>query len=155
MATNTRTPQEILQRISDVADDDFFGFRVEVLVEALPYEHAKAWLDDSVTAVEWAAAAAETHTAETYYQFALGKIRDHRGISAGRSVDKLSEYAWLLGCDDVVAAMGAAEYEQYGAPKVKAFALAMELTWPADNLALERMAAGLPCVDGCENGCGL
>ncbi|WP_301547102.1 hypothetical protein [Micromonospora sp. C95] len=39
-----------------------------------------------------------------------------------RSVDKLGELAWLLGRDDIVAAMDHAGYPMYGAPKVKAFA---------------------------------
>ena len=69
-------------------------------------------------------------------------------------MEKLIEYAWLLGRDDVVAAMEAAEYTNYGAPKVKAFAEGMGFPWPTDDPGLTRMADGLPCADDCLNGCG-
>ena len=72
----------------------------------------------------------------------------------GISVEKLTEYAWLLGRDDVVATMNRADYVQYGAPKVKAFALGLGLPWPEDDEELERMAYGEPCQPGCEGGCG-
>src|SRR5262249_50912769 len=39
----------------------------------------------------------------SYLAFAFGKAADHRGISAARSVQKLTEYAWLLGVDELVA----------------------------------------------------
>ena len=91
--------------------------------------------------------------ASRYLDFAIGKIRNHRGISASRSVDKLTEYAWLLGRDDVVTAMEAADYPQYGAPKVKAFAEGMGWEWPSTP-DLARMSQGLPCEDTCADGCG-
>ena len=97
--------------------------------------------------------------ARDYLIFAVDKIEDHRGISAGRSVDKLREYAWLLGRDDVVSAMETASYEQYGAPKVRAFGEGMGwgfLEHGADSYRdrLERMSQGIPCTDPCEEGCG-
>lgn len=85
--------------------------------------------------------------------FALGKILNHRGISASRSVDQLTEYAWLLGRDDVVQAMQDAAYPQYGAPKVKAFGEGLGLEWPGTE-PMRRMADGLPCSDDCWQGCG-
>lgn len=149
----SRTQEEILARIEAVKAEDWMGFHAEVLIDALDYEHAKPFLKDGVTAEEWEPARSGRSTAAGYLEFAIGKIQAHRGISASRSVDKLTEYAWLAGRDDVVAAMGAARYEQYGAPKVKAFALGMGLPWP-DDPELERMANGLPCEDGCPSGCG-
>jgi len=89
-----------------------------------------------------------------YLAFAIRKVVDHRGISAERSVVKLREYAWLLGRDDAVVAMDAAAYPQYGAPKLKAFALAMGLPWPTDDIVLEHMASGQPCSPNCWEGCG-
>jgi hypothetical protein len=150
-----RTQDEIVARIEAVADEDFMGFRTEVLVTALDYEHARAYLKPEVTYEEWEVDRPSDLDAQArgYYGFALGKIRDHRGISASRSVAKLSEYAWLLGRDDVVAALEAAEYAQYGAPMVKAFAAGFGLDWP-DEPELTRMAAGLPCEPGCDWGCG-
>jgi hypothetical protein len=157
----SRTQDEILQRITAVADDDFLGWRRQVLIEALDYEHARGYLPDT-TADQWAGlrTADVEQAAREYLTFAIGKIVDHRGISASRSVDKLTEMAWLLGRDDVVAAMDAADYPQYGAPKVRAFAEGMGWPWPGDvgerdAAALARMVDGLPCEPDCGEGCGL
>lgn len=122
--TVTRTPAEILARIEG-AEDDLFGWVPEVLVPYLDLESARPLLKDAVTAQDWAeyakTPAAVEADARDYYEFALGKIENKRGISAERSVIKLREYAWLMGRDDVVAAMDEAPYPQYGAPKVAVF----------------------------------
>lgn len=153
----TRTQDEIVARIADVEAEDWFGFRREVLIEYLDYQHAKPYLKPEVTGEEQAGQTTRLGSVEAeakhYLEFAIGKIENHRGISANRSVDKLGEYAWLLSRADVLAAMDAADYEQYGAPKVKAFALGMGWPWPADVVGLNRMADGEPCVGGCEDGC--
>lgn len=151
--TTTRTQDEVLARMAAAEEDDFFGFKREVLVMALDYEHAKPYIKEGTTEAEWPPTdfAAE---AAGYLQFAIEKILDHRGISANRSVDKLTEYAWILGRDDVVAAMDEADYPQYGAPKVKAFADGMGLPWPADDAGLARMVQGVECEPGCVSGCG-
>lgn len=150
---SARTQAEILERMKAVADEDYLGFKREALVTALDFEHAKPFLRDDVTADGWEQIDPEK-AAKAYYEFALGKIDNHRGISAGRSIDKLTEYAWLMGRDDVVEAMSAAPYPQYGAPKVKAFADLLGLEWPEDE-GMQRMARGLPCEPGCQIGCGL
>lgn len=150
-----RTQDEILARIRDIAGEDFLGFRTEVLLTALDYEHARRFLRDGATPEQWAAEQVTDveAAAKNYYEFALGKIRDHRGISASRSVEKLGEFAWLLGRDEVIAAMEAADYPQYGAPMVAAFGAGLGLSWPTDE-AMVRMASGLPCEDDCYEGCG-
>lgn len=152
-----RTQDEIVARIEAVKDDDWLRFRREVLIPALDFEHAKPYLRDGVTADQWHDGVRHEQIeaeAKDYYEFAAGKIRDHRGISAKRSVEKLAEYAWLLGRDDVVEAMDAAEYPQYGAPKVKAFGDGFGLVWADGDPELQRMGEGLPCVDECMSGCG-
>ncbi|GII88216.1 hypothetical protein Ssi03_62060 [Sphaerisporangium siamense] len=154
--TTTRTQEEILTRIQAVSDEDLLGFRLQVLLGALDFEHAKPFLKPDTTAEDWKAAPSSAEIleeAQGYYEFALGKIRDHRGISATRSVEKLGECAWLLGRDDVVEAMAEADYPQYGAPKVKAFADGFGLAWP-DSEDMARMAVGEPCTPDCREGCG-
>ncbi len=155
MTTTTRTQDEIVARIAYA--DDMFGFDREVLVESLDYPHAKPYLKPEVTEEDWLKDSGPDRdlakAAADYFTFALGKIENHRGISASRSVTKLREYAWLLGRDDVVAAMDEADYAQYGAPQVKAFGDGLGLDWPASD-DLVRMAQGLPCEPGCESGCG-
>ncbi len=163
MSELTRTQEEIVARVDALArgEDDFFGFRLEVLVYALDFEHARPFLRDGVTADVWKTTSRESieNDARDYLAFAVGKIVGHRGLSASRSVEKLGEYAWLLGRDDVVAAMDEAGYENYGAPKVRAFAEGMGWSWSVlvsegDALLLDRMASGLPCVPDCDDGCG-
>lgn len=154
--TAVRAQGEIVARVRAVADEDVLGFQREVLVDALDFEHAREFLKADCTQEEWGEVPdADVLLAEAreYYVFALGKIRDHRGISASRSVSKLTEYAWLFCRDDVVTAMDAADYAQYGAPKVKAFGSGFGLAWP-DDPAMKRMADGEPCEPGCSGGCG-
>lgn len=126
----TRSQDEIFARAQ--AADDMFGWAHEVLLPYLDFEHAKPILNDGVTADEWAKHASDHakvgEAAREYHLFALGKIEAERGISAERSVIKLREYAWLMGLDAVVAAMDAAPYPQYGAPKVAAFAAGLGFT---------------------------
>lgn len=152
-----RRQGEILNKIYGIARDDLLGFRREVLTSSLAFEYALPFLVEGVTAATWAEQSltdpAELFEAAVeYYEFALGKIQGHRGISAERSVQKLTEYAWLLCRDDVVSAMEEADYPQYGAPKVTAFAAGFGLPWPDDE-DLARMAAGDPCTSDCASGC--
>lgn len=161
-----RTQEEILSRYRELADgrEDFFGFRREVLASSMTGDTLRQTgldLEESTLAAAPLTPPENlSGEASGYLEFAIGKIINHRGISASRSVDKLGEYAWLLGRDDVVEAMSAADYAQYGAPQVRAFAEGMG--WPfldatgdeVDRRALERMSAGDPCEPECEMGCG-
>jgi hypothetical protein len=158
-----RTQADILARYRAAAADpaDVLGWRREVLALAMTAESLAAAVPDLevVADTQMTRGEVEQH-ARSYLDLAVDKIVWHRGISAARSVQKLAEYAWLLGRDDVVAAMDAAEYEQYGAPKVRTFAVGMG--WPFLDLAdgpddlerLERMSTGRLCVADCANGCG-
>lgn len=161
--TAARTQDEILARIHAVGADDILGWRQEVLIGALDYDHAKLGrLKPGTTAEDWDEARITDveQAARDYLTFAVDKILHHRGISASRSVEKLGEFAWLLGRDDVVEAMAAADYPQYGAPKVRAFATGMGWPWPGDGVdprdaaGLARMVQGLPCEPDCAGGCG-
>lgn len=156
--TIARTQAEILERISAVKPEDLLGFRQEVLIGALDFEHARPFLLPEVKAEEWVHPHSADVQARDYLSFAIGKIDAHRGLSAGRSVEKLREWAWLFGRDDVVSAMDSAPYENYGAPKVLVFAGGMGWAdtweWAADE-GVKRMARGLACSPfGCDEGCG-
>lgn len=121
--TVTRTSAEIYARAQ--AADDFLGWAREVLLPYCNYDTVRPLLNDGVTVEQWerdaSNRAAVGEDARDYYEFALGKIEAERGISAERSIIKLREFAWLMGRDDVVAAMDEAPYAQYGAPKVAVF----------------------------------
>ena len=164
-----RTEAEILARIEEIraAKADWAGFRQEVLLSALSWEAIQPYLRKDLTPEEIAdvrdnrtdrdEAWLLAESAE-YYGFAIGKILDHRGISAGRSVEKLTEYAWLLGRDDVVEAMEEAGYVQYGAPKVMTFGKLLGFQPPTnmspdEMLALANMLQGKPCSEDCSGGC--
>jgi hypothetical protein len=125
-----RTSAEIFARAQ--AADDAFGWAQEVLFPYCDYETVLPILMDGVSPEDWAKEAEDPAmvraVARSYYLFALGKIADERGISAERSVIKLREYAWLMGRDDVVAAMDVAPYPPYGAPKVAVFGQLMGYT---------------------------
>jgi hypothetical protein len=157
-----RTQQEIVARLQHVraGGEDLYGFQQEVLLPALDFDHARPLLHQSVTRTKWRQTVDLESQARAYLEFAIDKIIDHRSNSAWRSTVKLAELAWLLGRDDVVAAMHAAGYPCYGAPKVKAFAdglgwrLAETVEDGQPRRALIRMAQGQQCDPaGCQRGC--
>lgn len=154
--TATRSQDDILARFRDAEGkgEDMFGWRREVLASAMTLATLRMALPDET--IDAHAPALVEFAARAYLAFAIGKIEGHRGISASRSVVKLREYAWLLGRDDVVSAMDDADYPQYGAPQVKAFADGMAWPWPRHAVdGLNRMARGEHCdPGGCGSGCG-
>ena len=87
----------------------------------------------------------------TYMAFALGKAEDHRGLSAGRSVDKLRAWAWVL-CDDDRFREGQQPYRNYGVPILKAMCEHYGFDFPQHG-PLQAMAQGLPCRPDCNEGC--
>lgn len=87
-----------------------------------------------------------------YLNFAFGKALDHRGISAGRSVQKMTEYAWLLCLDEAVAfAEDDNNYPNYGVPVLKHMAKALGVGMPHE---IEKWEDGAMCNSHCEEGCG-
>jgi hypothetical protein len=162
MSTTTttlpRSQEQIAARIESIKADDFFGFRREVLLGSLDFEHARPFLKAEATVEAWEEEPAETtvesvlQSATKYLDFAFGKALDHRGISAGRSVEKMTEYAWLLGDDALAERMGG-HYAQYGMPALLAFAERFDLPIPEDE-RVERMGQGLKCRPDCDEGCG-
>lgn len=89
-----------------VFEDDFFGFYGEVIVPRLKYDDAKEWLQDDVTESDFREMVEEypktkdaiIEELRDYMDFAWGKCEDERGISAGRSINKIA--AWLMILDD-------------------------------------------------------
>lgn len=148
-----RTQDEILARIAAVKPQDTFGFRQEVLISTLDFDHAKPWLKADAGPADWTPRTDIAEDAATYMSFAWGKVEDHRGLSAGRSVDKMTEFLWLMGRDDASTAMLAAPYAQYGAPRLAAACTVMG--WPIPTgPEITNMIAGQPCRPDCEEGCG-
>ncbi len=153
-----KTQQEIAARAREVQKNDLFGFATGVLVFNLDFENAKEFLKPDATAEGWPGPekrtdAAVRKEAYEYLDFAWGKARDHRGISASRSIMKMVEYLWLLGLDEASEHVREAPHRNYGAPGLKVASLALGYPVPTDPL-LVRMMDGYPCREDCDEGCG-
>ncbi len=92
------------------------------------------------------------YMAENGWDKALG----HRGISASRTIQKIGAWLWLLNRGDLYERFLATNYPQYGVPMLVLVCKELGLPMPIERDAkrIERMARGLPCEPGCENGCG-
>ncbi|AWN07684.1 hypothetical protein HOT31_gp013 [Microbacterium phage Hendrix] len=165
-----KTQDEIVAEIEKVSasGEDMFGARRDELIVALDFEHAKAYILDDVTEEQWAEHYAYKTDEDVrkgaidYLDFAVGKALNHRGISAGRSVDHFLGFAFLIGGDEAVQAIQNTEYQNYGVPQLDQATelLGIREAWVTyadprseDGAQLMNMAAGRPCRRGCESGC--
>ncbi len=149
-----RTQDEIVEHIR--ANEGLLDFTASALVPYLDFEHAKPWLKEDVTADQWKPTPLDRETVlaemREYMEFAWGKVEDHRGISASRSVDKMGAWVWLLGDDEVLADFKATGYPNYGAPKLAVVCRAYGFPIPDDE-GVQRMIQGDDCGIG-DCGCG-
>ena len=153
---STRSLDDIAARLGAIREDgtDFMGWRAEVLAEFLDLARLSTLDLFPLEPDKWnpRLLGEAPRVGAEYLVFAWTKALGHRGISAHRSVEKLTEYAWLQGRDDVVTAMDAAGYPQYGMPKLLAYAAAFDLPVPDDE-RLRRMGCGDICHPGGCEGC--
>lgn len=154
-----KTQDEIQAHLREVITEGrMFDFRGDALLSCLDYEHAREWLKEDTTPTEWELIAHldEEHVrAELagYMAFAWGKVEDHRGLSANRSVDKIGAWLWVLDETEALAAFETARFENYGAPKLRAACEHLHLPMP-EHESVRRMSESLRCHDSCRNGCG-
>jgi hypothetical protein len=152
-----RTDEEILARVAAVAGDDFLGTTRGELLCRLPFEVAKPVLKADATDDGWKVLPREREAIlkemHGYADFAWGKVRDHRAISAGRSLDHYRGWIWLLGDDEVLAAMESIDYPNYGAPQLAFICRHYGIPIPEGD-DLKRMSEGDTCKPGCDYGCG-
>jgi hypothetical protein len=159
-----RTTAEILAEIDRLAKDgleDFFGARRADLIAALPYEHAKPYLNDDVTPEQWALTQIRDEDGVVkrlidYMPFAWEKANGCRGLSAGRSMNHMQAWLWLLGEENVVSLLN--DYEMYGKPQLRAICEHFNLPWASldngrwvrdeEGDSQEPYAAQLPFVIG-------
>lgn len=152
-----KTQTEIRERFDQFTQEDDhtdpLGWRREALFEAMEYDTCKDLLQDHVTAGDW-------HTpdvpakAQEYLQFAIGKAVGHRGLSASRSVEKLAEWLWVLGDEELAGRFAATGYAQYGAPQLAVLVEAWGVQHDyAEDPEWLRMVEGRPCTDDCMEGC--
>jgi len=68
-----------------------------------------------------------------YMVFAWGKAFNQRGLSASRSIDKLSTYLWLFGKDDLVEIIqDDSLYDPYGMPALLAVCKKLNIYVPEE-----------------------
>lgn len=112
-----RTAAEIIARIKEVSDRDFFGFETGDLVVCLNYEDAKPFLKEGNE--DWTATPHDRESIiarmKEYMPFAWDKAQNQRGLSAGRSMCHFMAWTWLAGDDlgDLLT------YDDYGIPHLK------------------------------------
>lgn len=167
-----RTREEILSKYRE--STEIFDFAPEVLSQFLDFEAMEPFLKEgsetqwvrgrlqtpeeagyypiTITDGTWVPPSDETALAmmASYMKFAWGKVEDHRGISASRSVDKLSAYVWLLGNDALYERLKDIPYAMYGAPKLAAICKEYNLPIPDDE-GIELMIGGSACSLYCES----
>lgn len=132
-------PQKEIKTLFE-EDNDMFGFAKEVYLEHMAWDEAKQhYNDEYVKSVE---DGAEPNTQVTdvmeaaqdfldYMVFAWMKAEDERGISASRSIVKLSAWLKVLGRNDLSELIESEGlYNPYGAPALIAVCKEMEIPTP-------------------------
>jgi len=115
-----RTYEEILKRIKDIEERDFFGFESNDLILRLPYALAKPLLKSDITEAAWEETYHQAkdydsilNEIKTYMHFAWEKANGCRGLSAARSMSHYNAWVWLAGVPD--SKFGdLTDYEFYG-----------------------------------------
>ena len=83
--------------------------------------------------------------------------QDHRGLSAGRSIDHFRAWLWMDGEDELVEQINSEDipFAQYGAPILKAISEKYGAPTPDDDATLRMMLGSICEPDGCPyEGCG-
>ena len=157
-----RTPDEIVTEVKRRYEDSFLGFHREVMLPVLPWEHIHPFLKEGNELTEDSYAAemqmpstveAQMKEAREYCAFAWEKAIDHRGISAGRSVEKMRAHFWLMGREGEI---DWERYAPYGVPILRQ--ICEVLDWPIPSASEETahgtlgpMLDGDPCSPDCSS----
>lgn len=145
-----RSLDEIRERFNELTgpgSKDFFGFGADVLAEWIP----ECYKDEHKDKCPALTKENVEKRLRDYLPFAFEKALGHRGISASRSVQKISEWLWILGEGNLESfARNDRNYANYGVPVLKRIAGHFAVPLP-DEIA--EWEDGKPCCAGCENGC--
>jgi hypothetical protein len=136
-----RSIDEIKEQIKENSKK-IIDFSNEVLYYYMPFEEVKKdFNDDFVKKVEtgketWNQITDVKEAAQDfvdYMNFAWSKAMDQRGLSASRSIDKLSTWLWLMGRDDLVQIItDDSLYNPYGAPALIEVSKRMKISVPKE-----------------------
>lgn len=97
-----RIQEEIVKRIQDRKDNDFFGFERITYMAYLNLEHMAVFLEPGEVIISHDPSLIDpVDEIKNYMEFAWDKANNMRGLSAGRSVDRMTAWLWLAGEDDL------------------------------------------------------
>lgn len=132
-----RTQDEIVKKIHDLKDDDFFGYKRSDLIDFLDFEHAKEFLKPEAVELEWNEHRSEPvdeviiEQIKKYMPFAWDKANNCRGLSASRSIEHMEAWLWLLNDARLQDDFDAMEYEHYGKEKLIVICQHLKFDWEA------------------------
>lgn len=112
-----RTQEEIVKRIEERIEEDFFGFETSDYISRLSFENAKQFLKEGVKSDEWKLSNQDPiDELKEYMSFAWDKANNCRGISAGRNISHIIAWLWLADHEiyNEVKRMNEEEYQYYG-----------------------------------------
>lgn len=136
-----RPAGQVSIRLEKIGKEDAFGFASEVLIQFVTLDGAVPVLNEEAKAKYKAAPELwkVTDTEEAvqdfldYMMFAWGKAMDERGLSAARSISKLSAWLWVLGREDLSDLLERGDlYNPYGAPALIAVCEKLDITVPKE-----------------------
>jgi len=147
-----KSEEEILERFKrEEESDSFMNFGLETLMDFLSFENAKPFLLDEYVKKceegkeEWSQVITIKETAQDfldYMVFAWKKAQDERGISAGRSVQKLATWLWIMNREDLSELIEKESlYNPYGAPALIEVCDKMNIAVPNSLISF----AGVKC----------
>lgn len=130
-----KTQEQIVEKFKELvkSGEDFFGVMRNDLIVYLDFVYAKEFLKDEITEEEWnndkKSYCDESVIKEIaeYMPFAWDKANNCRGLSAGRNMDHMYAWCWLLGLDEL--AESTKGYDLYGKPQLKAICEHFNLDW--------------------------
>lgn len=113
-----RTQEEIVKRIQERKEEDFFGFERVTYMAYLDLEHMASFLDPrEVIESHDPSLIDPVDEIKNYMDFTWEKANNKRGLSAGRSVDRMVAWLWLAGENRLSDwASDSDNYYHYGKP---------------------------------------
>lgn len=149
------TQDQILERLKS-KQQEALNFEPDVLLDYLDFDHVREFLKEGVTAEQWGKGLKPNplQEGETYMkEYGWPKVLNHRGISASRTIQKMTAWAFLADDQKALEIIETTGYAQYGAPIL--LSLCKHWGWDVpDDPSVGRMAAGQSCTPDCHIGCG-
>jgi len=111
-----RTAQEIIDRYRRRVPYDTLEFEVGIYLEGLSFDEMQPLFK---VGLDWKQKMAQDFRTEAidYMNFARGKAKDKKGISAQRSIYHYIAWLWLMGRDDFDDLFD--DYTDYGTPQLR------------------------------------